>query len=73
MNNIVSEQRYFIRDRETEKVLKTFRSKTTAKSYFVNMDFGLKEYYEIYDSDMEQVVFSTDDYIPRMGRNVQKQ
>ena len=70
MNNIVSEQRYFIRDRETKKVLKTFRSRTTAKSYFVNMDFGLKEYYEIYDSDMEQVVFSTDNYHPGKGRSI---
>lgn len=49
-------QRYHLRDRETKKVIKMFRSLPSVWSYRIDMRFNLGVYYEIYDSYEKRVI-----------------
>lgn len=51
------EENFHVRDIETKKIKKKFRSITSAKRYLQSLNFGLRNYYEIFDNQEQEVIF----------------
>lgn len=52
-----NEKRFQIRDIETKEVKESFRSETGAKEWLFGMLFGLGNYYEVYDTLNDKVIY----------------
>jgi len=50
-------RRFQIRDIETKKVRESFSNDRSAMNYLVSMNFSLANFYEIYDSEMDEVFY----------------
>lgn len=61
INNMKSEdkklRRFQIRDIETKKVRESFNNDRSAMNYLVSMKFSLDNFYEIYDSELDEVFY----------------
>lgn len=56
-SRIQLEERFELRDSETKVVKKKFRKSTAACLYLSSMNFGLSNFYEVWDSKTGKVAF----------------
>jgi hypothetical protein len=51
------QENIYLRDIDTLKIKKKFRSITAAKMYLRSLPFGLNNYYEIFDDTTQKIVY----------------
>jgi len=57
----MEKKRFHLRDIETKEIKTTFKGETAARDYLISMRFGLNNFYEVYDSRIDKVIFQTKD------------
>lgn len=52
------QENFEVRDIETKKIVKKFRSPNAAQIYLTSLPFGLKHDYEIFNDKEQKVIFT---------------